>query len=91
MQIGQYVRIITVPESAVDTPGFPTRSILIQCVGKVFPIMDFQGELLAIDVGEITGKASYLETIYIEPASVEEVPAVRKPRSGLPLAKRGSR
>ena len=63
LHIGQNVRIITVPESVVDAPGFPARSILIQCIGKVFPIMGFQGELLAIDVGEVTGKASYLETI----------------------------
>ncbi len=73
MHIGQNVRIIAVPDSVVDEPGFLTRSILIQCIGKVFPIMGFQGELLAIDVGEILGKASYLETIYVEPACVERV------------------
>jgi hypothetical protein len=73
MQIGQNVRITAIPESVVDAPGFPTRSILSRCIGKVFPVRGFQGDLLAIDVGEVLGKASYLETIYVEAACVEEV------------------
>lgn len=71
MKIGEKVRIIAVPESVVDVPGFATRSILCQCIGKVFRVAGFQGELLAIDVGALNGKAPYLETIWIEPSCVE--------------------
>jgi len=45
----------------------------MQCLGKIFTVMDLHGELLALDVGEVTGKEAYLETIYIEPSCVEAV------------------
>ena len=44
-----------------------------RCLGEIFPGMEFDGDLLALDVGEINGLAPYLETIYIEPSCVEIV------------------
>ena len=73
MRVGQRVRIVRVPEDVVDQPDFPTRTVLMQCLGKIFTVMDLHGELLALDVGEVTGKEAYLETIYIEPSCVEAV------------------
>jgi hypothetical protein len=83
MRIGQRVRIVRVPENVVDQPKFPTKTLLTQCLGKIFPVMDVQllfdekgnlkAELLALDVGAVNGKASYLETVLIEPSCVEVV------------------
>ena len=71
--IGQTIRILRVPDGVLDTEGFPTRTMLTRCLGKVFPVMDLQGEFLGIDVGELNGKKSFMETIYIEPECVEIV------------------
>ena len=73
MRIGQSVRVVAIPQDVVDTPEFPMRSILEQCIGKVFPVMELRGELLALDVEEMSGKESYMETIYIEQVCVEVV------------------
>jgi hypothetical protein len=83
MRIGQRVRVVRVPENVVDQPEFPTRTLLTQCLGKIFPVMDVQllfdekgnlkAELLALDVGAVNGKAAYLETAFIEPSCVEVV------------------
>jgi hypothetical protein len=83
MRIGEHVRIVKVPEDVVDQPGFPTRTLLGRCLGKIFPVTGVQkliddkgnpkGELLALDVGAVDGAASYLETVFIEPSCVEVV------------------
>jgi hypothetical protein len=69
---GDLIRIIRVPEVAQDTDGLKTRSTLERCIGHIFPIMGFNNEgMIQIDVGEVLGKASYLESIWIEPDCVE--------------------
>jgi hypothetical protein len=54
-----------------------------RCLGKIFPIACVQkliddagnpsGELLGLDVGHLSGVASHLETVFIEPSCVEVV------------------
>jgi hypothetical protein len=81
MRIGQRVRIVRVPENVVDQPEFPTRTLLTKCLGRIFPVMDVRllydekgkDELLALDIGAVNGKASYLETVLIESSCVEVV------------------
>jgi hypothetical protein len=71
---GDLIRIIRVPEAAQDTDGFKTRSTLERCIGRVFPITGFNSEgMIQIDVGEVLGKASSLESIWIEPECVARV------------------
>ena len=48
-----------------------TRTVFRQCVGKVFPIVGFQNELIELEVGKVVGKPSYYDTIWIEPEFVE--------------------
>ena len=66
----------------MDDPEFKTRTLLQQCLGKVFSVAGFQGKLLALDVGEVVGKASHLETVYIEPTCVELVPDAIEVKDG---------
>jgi hypothetical protein len=73
MEIGQQVRIIKVPDGVEDGPEFKTKTLIERCLGEIFPVMGFNGDLLALDVGELNGLAPYLETVYIEPSCVELV------------------
>jgi hypothetical protein len=72
MKIGDKVRVIRIP------PGLPegeigTKSLFESCVGRTFPIVGFQGNLLELEVGEILGKESYMDSIWIEPEHVKIV------------------
>jgi len=72
MKIGDEVRIVTIP---LDLPEgeIHTKSLFEMCVGKIFPIVGFQGHLLELEVGEVTGKEPFMESIWIEPEHVELV------------------
>jgi hypothetical protein len=55
------------PTRVIGDSEFETRSILERCVGLTFPVMGFNTQgMIQIDVGELAGKASYLESIWIE-------------------------
>ena len=74
MKEGDLIRVIRVPEGVRDSDEFKTRSTLEHCIGRVFPIMGFnEYGMIQIDVGEIVGKPSYMESIWIEPECMEPV------------------
>jgi hypothetical protein len=58
MKEGDLIRVDKVPDSVQDSREFKSRSTLQRCVGRVFPIMGFQQDLMQIDVGEIAGRPS---------------------------------
>jgi hypothetical protein len=58
MKGGDLIRVIKVPDSVRDSEDFKTRSILENCVGRVFPIMGFREGFIQIDVGEVNSKSS---------------------------------
>ena len=66
MKKGDLIRVVKVPNSVEDSEGFKTRSTLEGCVGRVFPVMGFNAGLIQIDVGEVVGRPSYMESIWIE-------------------------
>jgi prephenate dehydrogenase len=69
---GDLVRVLRVPESVADSGRFETGSTLQRCVGRVFPVMGFNDYgMIQINVGEVVGKPSYMESIWIEPEHVE--------------------
>jgi hypothetical protein len=73
MKEGYLIRVVKIPESVRDSEEFKTRSTLERCVGRVFPIMGFQAGFIQIDVGELSDRPSYMESIWIEPDCVEQV------------------
>jgi len=74
MKEGDLVRIIRVPDGIQDSDEFKTLSMLRRCVGRVFPIVGFnEYGMFQIDVGELSGKPSYMESVWIEPECVERV------------------
>ena len=60
MEIGERVRVIKVPDGLQDGPELKTKMLFERCLGEIFPVMGFDGDLLALDVGEINGLAPYL-------------------------------
>ncbi|MGD0929284.1 MAG: hypothetical protein ABR902_01410 [Candidatus Korobacteraceae bacterium] len=73
MQEGDLIRVIRNPDAVQDSEEFKTRSTLELCVGRVFPIMGFNEGFILIDVGEVVGRPSHMESIWIEPDCVEVV------------------
>jgi hypothetical protein len=73
MKEGDLIRVTKVPDGVQDSEGFKTRSTLERCVGRVFPIMGFHEGFVQIDVGEVVGRPSYMESIWLEPDCVELV------------------
>ena len=71
MKIGDLVRIVGVPDGLPpdgDPDGLNTTSLFRSCVGRVFPIVDFNELGYAeLEVGEVTGQPSYMASIWIEP------------------------
>jgi hypothetical protein len=72
MKIGDKVRIKSLP-SQLPADELNTRSLLASCLNRVFPIVGFQGDLLELEVGDVLGKESYMDSIWIEPDHVELV------------------
>lgn len=74
MKEGDLIRVVRVPETVTDSKQLKTRLLLERCVGVTFPVMGFNSQgMIQIDVGELSGKPSYLESIWIEPDCVELV------------------
>ena len=76
MKIGDLVRVVAVP------PGLPegelaTKSLFQSCVGRIFPIIGFQGHLLELEVGEALGKQACMDSICIEPEHIELITDAR--------------
>jgi hypothetical protein len=74
MKIGDQVRIVTIPPDLPEDE-IHTKTLFELCIGKVFPIVGFQGHLLELEVGGVKSKAPYMESIWIEPEHVELVTA----------------
>jgi hypothetical protein len=73
VKIGDKVRLIGIPPDAHDDEKLQTRTLFEKCLGKTFTVAGFETveglpyQLVQLDVGRVLGKASYLETIWVEP------------------------
>jgi hypothetical protein len=77
MKIGDTVRVVKLPPGLVEGK-LKTKTVFRRCLGKVFPIVGFQKKWVELEVGEVVGKASCMETIWIEPEYVELVKVSKK-------------
>jgi len=77
MKIGDNVRVVKVPPVLPDGDlgGVKTRTLFGLCVGRVFPIVGFYGDLLELEVGELVGEPPCMQSIFIEAEFVELVGA----------------
>jgi len=66
-----------IPPDVKDIEGLETRALFEKCLGKTFPIAGLENvdglpyHLVKLDVGAVLGKASYLDTIWIEPTYLQ--------------------
>lgn len=74
MKIGDQVRITKIPRELPDD-DLGTRQLFELCLGRVFPIVGFQGELVELDVGEVLGQPDYMHAIWIEREFVQIIEA----------------
>ncbi len=73
MKVGDRVILIGIPSNLKDDEELQTRALFEKCVGKTFSIKTLENveglscKLAELDVGEVLGKAAFMETIWIEP------------------------
>jgi hypothetical protein len=73
MKIGDKVRLIVMPPDIRDDQKLQTRQLFEKCMGQTFTIAGLETvdglpyAMVRLDVGQVLGKAPYLETIWIEP------------------------
>jgi hypothetical protein len=76
---GDRVRVIGIPSDLPDDPRLKTCEIFQRCLGHTFTVMGIDeiaglpNPLVRLDVGEVTGQESFMETIWIEPEYLEKV------------------
>jgi hypothetical protein len=67
---GDRVRLIKIPEDINDAE---LKRLFEQCMGKVFPVGDVSDTMVDLEIGELSGRKSYMESIYIEHDCIERV------------------
>jgi hypothetical protein len=77
VKIGDEVRLVEIPKDVHDDEQLQTRTLFEKCLGRTFVVQGLETvdglpyPLVQLDVGHILGKASYLETIWVEPEYLE--------------------
>jgi hypothetical protein len=56
-------RLIKIPDDVFDPE---VREIFADCIGHIFPVGDVSDGLVELEIGELFGRASYMDSIYAE-------------------------
>ena len=75
LKLGDRVRVIQAPPVSLVDDRLNTRALFELCVGRVFSVVGFNGDLLELGVGEVLGKSPSMDSIWIEREFVEMVEA----------------
>lgn len=73
MRVGDKVGLTAIPPDVHDDEKLQTRRLFELCLGQIFTVAGLKTveglphPLVQLDVGHVIGKASYLETIWVEP------------------------
>lgn len=70
VRAGDRALLIKIPDDIIDTNLI---KLFEQCVGHVFPVGDVTNILIDLEIGELFGRKSYMESIYVEPDCIEVV------------------
>jgi len=74
MNIGDKVRVLRMPDG-LPPDNKQLQPLFRNCVGKTFPIVKFDGDLIELHVGEVFGKALNYHQIWLDPSQVKLVEA----------------
>jgi hypothetical protein len=72
VNVGDRVRVVSVPPNLPEDSQLQTRSLFERCVGKVFVIVSTKRQpgmthdLIELEVGALTGLEPAMESIWIE-------------------------
>jgi hypothetical protein len=73
VKLGDKVKLVGIPPDTHDDDELQTRKLFEKCLGKIFTVNGLESveglsyQLVRLDVGHIVGRASGLETIWVEP------------------------
>jgi len=73
MKAGDIIRVVKAPPGLRDDDDLRTKTLFELCVGRTFAIVEIEAGLLQLDVGEVVGEPSYMQSIWIEPEFAELV------------------
>jgi len=74
MKIGDKVRVERMPDG-VPPDNKQLQALFQKCLGKTFPIVNFDGPLVELHVGEVVGKPAEYHQIWLGPDHVKRVEA----------------
>ena len=75
MKIGDKVKVAKVP-SDLPAGDMQLQTLFLGSLGKTFPIVGFDGDLVELHIGEVFGKAANFHRIWLEPSHVKMVEAL---------------
>lgn len=73
MKTGDRVVLTSIPPDVGNLDDLRTRELFERCLGKVFVISavehrdGWEYPLMQLDVGQVSGKPAYMDTIWVEP------------------------
>ena len=74
MKIGDKVRVERVPDG-LPKDNKQLQTLFRGCLGKTFPIVKFDGDLIELHVGEVFGKPADYHQIWLEQGQVKLIEA----------------
>lgn len=74
MKIGDKVRVERMPDG-LPADNKQLQTLFRGCLGKTFPIVKFDGDLVELHVGEVFGKPADYHQIWLEQSQVKLIEA----------------
>jgi len=74
MKIGDKVRVERMPDG-LPPDNKQLHTLFRGCLGKTFPIVKFDGDLIELHVGEVFGKPADYHQIWLEQGQVKLIEA----------------
>jgi hypothetical protein len=74
MKIGDKVRVERMPDG-LPHDNKQLQTLFRGCLGKTFPIVKFDGDLVELHVGEVFGKPADYHQIWLEQSQVKLIEA----------------
>ena len=77
MAIGDRVKLVGIPSGLSNDSEFKTADVFQKCLNRTFTISSIERveglahAMIGLDIGEVLGEESFMETIYVEPEHLE--------------------
>ena len=81
MMVGNQVKLIGIPPGIHESGDMQTRTLFEKCLHRIFLITKIENveelphPLIRLEVGEVMGRKSFEEVIWVEPEYLELMPS----------------